>query len=83
MESVQDQVQAIPEVERVCGWHDDHTPEGEPCGTECGSRATHVLLWTWPRTGERRWSFGCADHIGPPGIDPSGTHGWVYVALEL
>lgn len=82
------QVVQVPPEERVCGWYDDHDPVTmEPRGKNCGEPATHVIEWTWiirdASYGFRRWSFACPAHIGPPGIDPSDTHGWEYTTTEL
>lgn len=77
------QVAATPPGEQACNWHPEQDADGEPFGEECRRPATHVILWTWPDSGERRWSFGCADHIDPPGIDPSGAHGWLYEAIPV
>jgi hypothetical protein len=78
-----EQALALPRTEWRCSFHDDHDAEGEPAGNQCTSEATHIIVWTWPDTGEQRWSFGCAEHIGPPALDPSGANGWRYSVEAL
>lgn len=84
------QIAVIPPDEHICYWHDDQDPDTmEPRGNQCGKPATHILLFVWDdslfvaTSQKQKWSFACAEHKGPPGIDPSGTHGWQFRAFEF
>lgn len=83
-EDVAAQLAVIPVEDRTCNWCPSHDPvTHEPLGEQCGTPATHVVEWYWCAGHIHRWSFACDEHSGPPGIDPSGAHGWAYVVTEL